>query len=244
MNESTQTRKKFVFKKPNKKNNTRKNNASRKVVLPIIKERLIFKGHQLLHCDFSHTYDTFSPAPLLWLQGRFYKYLTGDLTQKNSWYCGPLSKELENVFYFYKTKRTLRLLDNPEYKFMPFLEEVYPEIYDKIPFNAEYTSRKSTKRNKNSESYPADYVLPMVLSQIYGDTYDGIYHHDGEIILWPSYEDKLILIRKEFNEEENPLNENAWELPNRGRGTKFYMPSEEVKKDIRHILRPILNRKK
>jgi hypothetical protein len=102
------------------------------------------------------------------------------------------------------------------------LENNHPDVFNKLPFDI----------------YPYDYVMPMILSQLYKYTFDGIYHWDGHIILWEPYEDKLEFVRKEYNESLNPL--TPWILPNRGPGTKYYIPPEDLKDEIYDILHPYM----
>ncbi len=216
-----------------------------------IKTVTVLKGKKLLHCSSgSHVYDKYSPGPLMWLQGkentfngeltRATNMNTMNITQENSWFCGPLDKEPYNVFYFYETRRPLRLLNNTDSAINEYLESKYRELFDKIPLETQSVRGHSLAR-KNNKSYPPDYVIPMILSQLYGDKYDGIYHWDGEIILWGPYEEKLVFLRKEYNESINPI--TPWILPNRGPGTRYYMPSEEIKNELRTILDPYMTKK-
>lgn len=193
----------------------------------------ILKGKNLLHCSSgSHVYDKYSPAPLMWLQGKE-NIFTGsklnkpsntnnvNIRKENSWYCKINPKEAAyNVFYFYKTRRPLRLFKGSDFAILAYLKDNHPELFDKLPF----------------DMYPYDYVMPMILSQLYKYTFDGIYHWDGHIILWEPYEEKLEFLRKEYNESLNPL--KPWILPNRGPGTKYYMPTEAIIDEVYDILRP------
>ncbi len=233
-------------------NNSSQNNSNNNSKELEIETITILKGKRLLHCSSdNHVYDKYSPGPLMWLQGKDHKLYFGsklnkpsntnniNMKQENSWFCTePLDKNPYNVFYFYKTRRPLRLLDNTDFTLITYLESNHRELFDKLPLIDYSTDTLPSKSYKNDQTYPHDYVIPMILSQLYGDKYDGIYHWDGEIILWGPFEEKLEFLRKEFNETLNPL--KPWILPNRGPGTRYYMPSEEIKNELRAILDPYI----